>query len=119
MGKSNAFGRALRDNRISNGYSLRAFAKLLGVSPTYLSQVEQGNVEPPTAKRVKRIAELFGDCSDEWLSLAGRIPDDLLPIIHSTTQVLELIRCVKGLSTNQLIILCEDARRMRSKGKAQ
>lgn len=43
------FGQRLRERRIAKGYSLRKFAELVGVSPTYLSRVEQGNVDPPTA----------------------------------------------------------------------
>ena len=38
--------------RIEMGFSLRKFAELVGVSPTYLSQVEQDNADPPTAERV-------------------------------------------------------------------
>jgi transcriptional regulator with XRE-family HTH domain len=46
--KRRTFGELLRDTRIEKGFSLRKFAELLGVSPTYLSQVEQGNVMSPT-----------------------------------------------------------------------
>jgi DNA-binding XRE family transcriptional regulator len=53
------FGQMLREKRITKGFSLRKFAELVGVSPTYLSQVEQDNVDPPTADRVKRMAELL------------------------------------------------------------
>jgi len=52
------FGPWLRQKRIERGYSLRKFAQWVGVSPTYLSLVEQGNLQPPTADRVKRMAEL-------------------------------------------------------------
>jgi transcriptional regulator with XRE-family HTH domain len=42
------FGGLLRERRIQKGFSLRKFAALVGVSPTYLSQVDQCNVDPPT-----------------------------------------------------------------------
>lgn len=76
------FGKALREKRIEKGYTLRKFALLVGVSPTYLSQVEQENVDPPTADRVKRMAEILGEDVDEWTALAGRLTEDLPEIIH-------------------------------------
>ena len=58
---SNAFGELLRATRVAKGYSLRKFAELVDVSPTYLSQVEQGKVErPATEGRVRAMAGALG-----------------------------------------------------------
>src|SRR5687767_6941228 len=53
------FGHVLRAKRLAKKLGLRKFAELVGVSPTYVSQVEQCNVMPPTADRIKRMAELL------------------------------------------------------------
>ncbi len=45
------FGQLLREKRVAKGFSLRKFATLVDVSPTYISQVEQDNIDPPTADR--------------------------------------------------------------------
>jgi transcriptional regulator with XRE-family HTH domain len=50
----------LREMRLAKNVSLRKFAEKVGVSPTYLSQVEQDNVDPPTAERVQKMAEILG-----------------------------------------------------------
>ena len=55
------FGTRLRERRVEADYTLRKFAEQLGVSSTYLSQVEQGKYDPPTAERAARIAEIFGE----------------------------------------------------------
>jgi len=115
--RAQSFGEALRERRLAKGFSLRKFAAEVGVSPTYLSQVEQGNVMPPTADRVKRMAELLGENSDEWIALAGRVPEDLPPIIQKHTEVPDLLRAVKGLTAEQLRKLREDAERMKKEGK--
>lgn len=112
-----SFGEALRENRIEKGFSLRKFAQLVGISPTYLSQVEQGNVDPPTADRVKRMAQLLEENSDEWIALAGRLPDDLPQIIKERTEVPDLLRAVRGLTAEQLRKLRENAERMQKEGK--
>ncbi len=114
-GKS--FGQLLREKRIEKGFSLRKFALAVGVSPTYLSQVEQDNVDPPTADRVKKMAELLGENVDEWTALAGRLTEDLPEIIHeSPTEVPDLLRAVRGLTPEQLRTLREQAERLKSEG---
>jgi len=112
------FGQLLREKRIEKGFSLRKFAGLVGISPTYLSQVEQDNVDPPTADRVKRVAEILGEDIDEWTALAGRLTEDLPGIIHEEPKgVPDLLRAVRGLTADQLRRLREDAERMQKEGK--
>jgi transcriptional regulator with XRE-family HTH domain len=115
--KRRTFGELLRGKRVEKGFSLRKFAQLVGVSPTYLSQVEQGNVMPPTADRVKRMAELLGENPDEWIALAGRVPEDLPGIIQKEpTAMPELLREASGLTADQLRKLSEQAKKLKERG---
>jgi len=108
------FGQELRAKRLAKKISLRKFAELVGVSPTYLSQVEQCNVDPPTAERVRRMAELLGENVDAWSALAGRIPDDLQQIIQSQSDAIpDLLRAVNGLTAKQLQSLIDSAIKMK------
>jgi transcriptional regulator with XRE-family HTH domain len=112
------FGKALRAKRLEKKIGLRKFAELVGVSPTYLSQVEQCNVMPPTADRVTRMAQLLGENPDEWIMLAGRVPEDLSKIIHeSPVEVPDLLRAVRGMNAEQLRRLREAAERMKEEGE--
>ncbi|NLF68852.1 MAG: helix-turn-helix domain-containing protein [Candidatus Anammoximicrobium sp.] len=111
------FGEVLREMRLAKGFSLRKFAKLVDVSPTYLSQVEQENVDPPTAERVQRMAEILGENADELIALAGRVPDDLPEIIQRRpTAIPELLREANGLSADQLRALTEYVRKLKQEG---
>ena len=111
------FGALLRERRIAKEVSLRKFAELVGVSPTYLSQVEQGNVVPPTADRVKRMADLLGENADEWIALAGRVPEDMPEIIQSQpTEMPQLLREASGLTADQLRQLREQIPKLRDEG---
>src|SRR3984893_8576741 len=115
--KHDSFGRLLREKRVEKGFSLRKFAELVGVSPTYLSQVEQGNAQPPTADRVKRMAEILEDNPDEWIALAGRVPGDLSKIIQEQpTEMPELLREASGLTAEQLRKLTEQAKKLKKQG---
>jgi HTH-type transcriptional regulator, competence development regulator len=111
------FGHLLRAKRLAKKLGLRKFAELVGISPTYLSQVEQCNVVPPTADRVKRMAELLGENADGWIALAGRVPEDISQIIsEQPTEVPDLLRAIRGLTIEQLRKLREDAERMKKQG---
>ena len=113
------FGQMLREARIAKGYSLRKFAEMVGISPTYLSLVEQGKVgSQPTAERVKRMAELLEENIDHWIALAGRVPEDLPEIIQKQpTEMPELLREASGLTAEQLRKLTEQARKLKDKDR--
>jgi transcriptional regulator with XRE-family HTH domain len=114
------FGQVLREARLARGITLRKYAALVGISPTYLSQVEHDNIDPPTAERVNKMANLLGANVDEWTALAGRVPEDVPGIIQKEpVAMLELLREASGLSAEQLRTLREQARRLKERGQAE
>jgi HTH-type transcriptional regulator, competence development regulator len=117
--KSTTFGDTIREKRLAKGYSLRKFAELIDVSPTYLSLVEQSKVErPPTVERVRRMAEVLGEKPDELISLAGRVPEDLPGIIQSEPEEMpQLLRAAKGLTADQLKALSAQAKKMQKEDR--
>ena len=112
------FGDLLRATRIAKGYSLRKFAEMADISPTYLSQVEQAKIErPPTAERVRTMAKLLDQDPDEWIALAGRIPEDISEIIKSEPQAMPaLLRAAKGLTADELRKLTDQIRDQKKDG---
>jgi len=113
-GDGGSFGEVLRTKRLAKGISLRRFAELVGISPTYLSQVEQGNADPPTAERVGRMAELLNEDPNQWIAMAGRMPDDISAILKKQPVALpELLREVDGMTPEPLQRLREQARELR------
>jgi plasmid maintenance system antidote protein VapI len=116
--QSKSFGKLLRERRLACGFGLREFAGLVGVSSTYISQLEQENVDPPTAERAAKMAEILGENPDQWIGLAGRVPDDLEGIIQKQPICFPaLLREANGLTAEQLQQLAEQARKMK-KGQA-
>ena len=107
------FGQVIRRKRLDKGFGLRRFAQLVGVSPTYVSQVEQGNVDPPTAERVARMAQLLDEPPDALIALAGRMPQDLPAIIRARPlELAAFLREARGLTREQLRGLVEQAKRL-------
>jgi transcriptional regulator with XRE-family HTH domain len=64
------FGELLRRLRREQAFSLRTVAKKLGTQKGYLSGIENGKVNPPSAKLVKRIAQLYRQDERMLLRLA-------------------------------------------------
>lgn len=118
--KHKPFGTFLREKRVAKGYSLRRFAELLEISPTYLSHVEQGKVDSAvTAKLAHRAAVLLEENPDELIAMAGRVPEDLPKIIQSQPEAMpELLRAAKGLTAEKLKQLVEEAKKMKGPGDA-
>ncbi|TWU62299.1 helix-turn-helix domain-containing protein [Crateriforma conspicua] len=111
------FGATLREKRLARKISLRKLAEMIGVSSTYLSQVEQDRYDPPTVDRVTKIAEIFDEDPDEWIGLANRVPDDVDTIVKEhPKEIPELLRAARGLSPEQFARLQQTIKRMKAKG---
>jgi PTS system nitrogen regulatory IIA component len=65
------FGASLRLLRVSAGLSLKGLGQSIGVSTAYLSRVENGHDAPPTADRLRSIADVLGLPVDCLLDLTG------------------------------------------------
>ena len=76
---------------------------MLGVSSTYLSQVEQQKFPPVTASRAACIAEILDDDPDLWIGFADRITEYLEPIFRKhPTSMPTLIRLAGQHSADEL-----------------
>ena len=65
------FGAFIRREREAKEIGLREMAKMIGVSPTYLSKVERDEFPPPAEDKVKAIAKII-ECDADDLAGAGR-----------------------------------------------
>lgn len=74
--------------RTDDHFTLRQFARTIGVSPTYLSKVETGDFPPPSEERIISIANALGEDPDKLLSLAGKVSPDLIRIILNRPRVM-------------------------------
>jgi transcriptional regulator with XRE-family HTH domain len=77
-----AFGETIRARRLEKGLKLRRLAKMLDVTPSYLSRIEAGVVPPPKEEKILRMAEFLDLNSDQLLASADKVSSDLLEIIR-------------------------------------
>ena len=110
------FGALVRREREAKEIGLREMAKMIGVSPTYLSKVERDEFPPPAEDRVKQIAKVIGYDADELLALAGRVASDLSDIIKRRPRELAaLLRTTNGLTAEEMARLAREARKAKDK----
>jgi transcriptional regulator with XRE-family HTH domain len=110
------FGALVRREREAKEIGLREMAKMIGVSPTYLSKVERDEFPPPVEDRVKAIAKVIDYDADALLALAGRVSSDLSDIIkHQPVELAALLRTAKGLKADDISRLAREAEKTKDK----
>ena|SRR5579872_1095910 len=68
-----SLGTMLREARERNNFTLRQVDKATGVSSAYLSQLENGHVDNPSASILYKLATLYGEQLNDFLRAAGVI----------------------------------------------
>ena len=110
------FGAFIRRQREAKEIGLRTMAKMIGVSPTYLSKVERDEFPPPAEEKVKAIAKVIECDADELLALAGRVSSDISDIIkRQPIQLAALLRTANGLTADDINRLAQEAQRAKKK----
>ena len=110
------FGEFVRRERKAKEIGLREMAKMIGVSPTYLSKIERDEFPPPAEDKVRKIAAIIGCDADDLLARADRVSSDLSEIIkRRPVQVAALLRTTKGLTADDMARLARWAQKAKDK----
>jgi transcriptional regulator with XRE-family HTH domain len=113
-GRNIKFGAFVRQEREEREIGLREMAKMIGVSPTYISKVERDEFPPPAEDKVRKIAEIFNIDVDELLARAGKVSSDLSEIIREHPRELAaLLRTTKGMSQGDVENMAREAEKSK------
>lgn len=116
--KKKHFGELIREKRTEKKLTLRKFADRVGLSPTYVSQIEQGNFAPPPADRIRKMAEVLDADADELIAAAGRMAEEVAGLIEKRPiEMASFLRHAKGLTPQQIEQLTKMAEDMSKKPK--
>ncbi|RKG66334.1 XRE family transcriptional regulator [Corallococcus sp. CA054B] len=86
-------------------FGLREMAKMLEISPAYLSRIETNEEKnPPAEELLQKIADLLGDDFDKLMSLAGRVSTDVKEYITQDEGLPQFLRTARqqGLTSRDL-----------------
>ncbi|MCU1311384.1 MAG: putative transcriptional regulator [Candidatus Angelobacter sp.] len=109
-----AFGERLRATRTKKGLSVRKLAKALGLSATYISNIERAILPPPADVRLLQWAEVLGIDPDKMFWEARRINPKLEGKLFGRFQGewRELIELLQQFNRKQIRELTMEARRI-------
>ncbi len=97
------FGGRLRHLREARRLSVRRLARLVAISPSYLSRIERSHVPPPSERTIARIARALTVETDDLLAAAGRVPEDVVArILRRPQQMAKLVRLADALPDEKL-----------------
>ena len=114
VGGREKFGAFIRREREGKGIGLREMARMIGVSPTYLSMVERDVMQPPAEDKVKAIAKIINCDADDLLARAGRLSTDIADIIkRRPVELAALLRNTEGLSVGEIVQLALQAEKTK------
>lgn len=98
---SNTFGSILKKLRLDNSIGLRELAKMIGKSPSYLSEIESNRVPPPSVAMIVDIAEALGGHRNELLSAASKIDPQLTDYVAHQPEAADFLRKVQEYGFNR------------------
>jgi len=108
------FGAYTRREREGKDIGLREMAKMIQVSPTYLSKVERDEFPPPAEDKVRAIAKILGCDVDDLLARAGRVSSEITDIIkRRPVELAALLRTTKGMSADDIARLARQAQKVK------
>jgi transcriptional regulator with XRE-family HTH domain len=97
-----SFGETIRYRRKMAGFSQRRMAFRLKITPTYLSKIERGELPPPSAEMIIKIAAETGLSADFLFALAKKIPPDVQQILLRDVMTwAEVIRSLDAFDGDQ------------------
>jgi transcriptional regulator with XRE-family HTH domain len=97
---SDSFGKLLRSLRLESGIGLRELSRLIEKSPGYLSDVESGNVPPPSKEIIVQIANALNVDKKTLLNAAKKIDPELSEYVAEQPQVADFLRMAKDQEFN-------------------
>lgn len=96
-----SFGETLRQTRVAKKLSLRALASRVGINFTYLSKIENGELDAPAEDKIRLLAQELSLDPDELFTLAQKMPGDLSALTLRPL-VPQILRTTKDFSQEDL-----------------
>jgi transcriptional regulator with XRE-family HTH domain len=97
------FGTFIRQERQRHNLTLQKFAELVGVAPSYISNIESSTITPPSEEVICRMAHVLGLREGTLLARAGRLKADTLRWFWRQPLAVDLLGAASGLTTSDAL----------------
>lgn len=111
MNKDKTFGSHIKTLRAARNIGQRELARNIGISPSYLNDIENNKRFPPRREIIKKIAHILEANLENLYDLAGKpknkIPPDIPDIIRKNNEIPSLLRTIEsyGLNSREIRII--------------
>lgn len=103
-----SIGQYVRQVRESRGFSLRAFAQMIGKTPTFVSRFERDDDMKPSEETLRTMAGILEIDVDDLIFRANKMPADLPKIVQKhPAAIAALLRTVQNMSEKELKAITE------------
>src|SRR4030042_4904103 len=89
------FGKIIKENRMNAGIGLREFAARIGISPGYLSDLENEKVAPPSEKLILEMAKTLGIEKNKLLKAAEKVDPEVSEYVAREPRASDFLRMAK------------------------
>jgi len=89
---TDTFGKKLRELRVNSDIGLRELARLVNKSPGYLSDVEHGNVPPPSEDVILKIAAALSVDKKKLLIVAQKMDPEISSYVAQDPEAADFLR---------------------------
>ncbi len=108
MNKNDTFGSHVKTLRAARNIGQRELARNIGISPSYLNDIENNKRLPPRKEIIKIIAHILEANLENLYDLAGKsknkIPPDIPDIIKKNDEIPSLLRTIERYGLNSIEI---------------
>lgn len=108
MNGANTFGNHIKTLRTARNIGQREMARIIGISPSYLNDIENNKRAAPSKEIIKKIADILEANLENLYDLAGKgknkIPPDIPDIIKKNSEISSLLRVIEKYDLNSLEI---------------
>lgn len=95
------FGSILKNLRLDSSIGLRELAKMIGKSPSYLSEIESDRVPPPSAEMIIDIAHALGGHKNELLAAASKMDPQITDYVSHQPEAADFLRKAQEYGFNK------------------
>lgn len=108
MSGNQTFGKHIKTLRLARNIGQREMARIVGISPSYLNDIENNKRDAPRKEIIKKIADILEANLENLYDLAGKaknkIPPDIPDIIKKNKEIPSLLRTMEryGLTAMEI-----------------
>jgi HTH-type transcriptional regulator, competence development regulator len=117
------FGQRLRELRQAKKLGQRPLAAMVGIAHTYLSRVENENLDfgpYPSEELIVKLADVLGADADELLILANKIPPTIRKRVKERPDAFRKLASLDDKALDAVLVqIGESAKRPSARRKAQ